>query len=141
VKVVEVAGRRCVVCRNEEARKDADTRTGGRPHLPSSDRTRPIDQPNIQARAAARAEADALGVSGAAARRKGTRAMRLQGPARELLWKLTDGWPPKTLTADNLDDPAVHHLRANDLAEVTAGRLQATQAGYDLRAMIEHQEL
>jgi hypothetical protein len=41
--------------------------------------------------------------------------MRLQGPDRELLWELTGGWPPKTLTADTLDDPAVRHLRANDL--------------------------
>jgi hypothetical protein len=67
--------------------------------------------------------------------------MRLQGPDRKLLWELTDGWPPPALPADNLDDPAVHHLRANDLAEVVDGRLRATQAGYDLRAMIEHQEL
>src|SRR5215472_7757775 len=33
--------------------------------------------------------------------------MRLQGPDRELLWKLTDGWPPAALPADTLDDPAV----------------------------------
>jgi hypothetical protein len=67
--------------------------------------------------------------------------MRLQGPDRELLWKLTDGWPPAALPADTLDDPAVRHLRANDLAEVVNGKVQATQAGYDLRALIEHQEL
>jgi hypothetical protein len=67
--------------------------------------------------------------------------MRLQGPNRELLWKLTDGWPPMALPADTLDDPVVRHLRANDLVEVVDGKVQATQAGYDLRALIEHQEL
>ena len=35
----------------------------------------------------------------------------------------------------------VRQLRANDLVEVVDGRVQATQAGYDLRALIEHQEL
>jgi hypothetical protein len=67
--------------------------------------------------------------------------MRLQGPDRELLWKLTTGWPPATLPADILDDLTVRQLRVNDLVEVVNGRLQATQAGYDLRALIEHQEL
>jgi hypothetical protein len=61
------------------------------------------------------------------------------GPARPL-WKLTHGWPPPTLSANKLDDPAVH-LLAIGLAEVVDSRLQATQAGYDLRATIERQEL
>ena len=67
--------------------------------------------------------------------------MRLQGPARALLWKLTDGWPPPARPADTLDDPAMRHLRADDLVEVVDGKVQATQGGYDLRALIEHQEL
>jgi hypothetical protein len=66
--------------------------------------------------------------------------MRLQGSDRELLWKLTDGWPPPVLPADTLDDPVVRHLRANDLVEVVEGKVQATQTGYDLRALIENQE-
>ena len=66
--------------------------------------------------------------------------MRLQEPDRELLWKLTNGWPPAALPADNPDDPAVRHLRANDLVEIVEGKVQATQAGYDLRALIEHQD-
>ena len=65
----------------------------------------------------------------------------LQGPDRELLWKLTDGWPPKTLPADTLDDLSVRHLRANDLVEVVDGKVRATQVGYDLRALIENREL
>ena len=60
---------------------------------------------------------------------------------RELLWKLTNGWPPATLPADTLDDPTVWHLRANDLIEIVEGKVQATQAGFDLRALIENQEL
>jgi hypothetical protein len=64
----------------------------------------------------------------------------VKGPHRELLWKLTHGWPPPTMSANNLDDPAVH-LLAIGLAEVVDGRLRATQAGYDLRATIERQEL
>jgi hypothetical protein len=56
----------------------------------------------------------------------------------ELLWKLT-GRRPKTLPADNLDDPAVHLLGLG-LAEVVNGRLQATQAGHDLRNLIEREE-
>jgi hypothetical protein len=67
--------------------------------------------------------------------------MRLQGPDRELLWKLTDGWPPAALPAYALDYPTVRQLRANDLVEVIDGKVQATQAGFDLRALIEHQEL
>ena len=67
--------------------------------------------------------------------------MRLQGPARELLWKLTDGWPPAALPAETLDALAVRHLRANDLVAVVDGKVQATEAGYDLRALIELQEL
>jgi hypothetical protein len=63
----------------------------------------------------------------------------LHGPHRELLWKLTGRWPKKTLPADNLDDPAVH-LLANGLVEVVNGRLRATQAGYDLRSVIEREE-
>ena len=59
---------------------------------------------------------------------------------RELLWKLTTGWPPPTLPADNLEDP-VEHLLSIRLAEVVDGRLSATQAGYDLRARIEREEL
>jgi hypothetical protein len=57
-----------------------------------------------------------------------------------LLWELTDGWPPPSLPADNLDDPA-EHLLSIGLAEVVGGRLRATQAGYDLRARIEREEL
>jgi hypothetical protein len=56
------------------------------------------------------------------------------------LWKLTDGWPPAALAADTLDDPTVWHLRANDLIEIVEGKVQATQAGFDLRALIENQE-
>lgn len=67
--------------------------------------------------------------------------MRLQAADRALLWNLTDGWPPKTLPADTLDDPTMRHLRANDLVEMVDGKVQATQTGYDLRALIEHQEL
>jgi hypothetical protein len=67
--------------------------------------------------------------------------MRLQGADRELLWKLTDGWPPAALPPDTLNDPAVRHLLANDLVAVVDGKVQATQAGYDLRALIELQEL
>jgi hypothetical protein len=59
---------------------------------------------------------------------------------RELLWKLTSGWPPPTLPTDNLDDPA-EHLLSTGLAEVVDGGLQATPAGYDLRATIEREEL
>jgi hypothetical protein len=44
----------------------------------------------------------------------------------------------RTLPADNLDDPAVH-LLAMGLVEVVNGRLQATQAGYDLRKLIERE--
>jgi hypothetical protein len=57
-----------------------------------------------------------------------------------VLWKLTSGWPPPTLPTDNLEDPAVHLLSIG-LAEVVAGGLQATPAGYDLRATIEREEL
>jgi hypothetical protein len=64
----------------------------------------------------------------------------LNGPHRELLWKLTTGWPPPTLPADNLEDPA-EHLLSIRLAEVVDGKLWATQAGYDLRARIEREEL
>jgi hypothetical protein len=64
----------------------------------------------------------------------------LNGLHRELLWKLTRGWPPPTLPAANLEDPA-EHLLAKGLAEVVDGRLQATPAGYDLRATIEREEL
>ena len=67
--------------------------------------------------------------------------MRLQGADRELLWKLTDGWPPAALPAETLDALAVRHLRANDLVAVVDGKVQATEAGYDLRALIELQEL
>src|SRR5271165_3930183 len=63
--------------------------------------------------------------------------MRLQGPDRELLCKLTNGWPPAALPADTLDGPTVWHLRANDLIEIVEGKVQATQAGFDLRAFIE----
>jgi hypothetical protein len=54
---------------------------------------------------------------------------------REVLWTLTSGERPRTLPADNLDDPAVH-LLAMGLVEVVDGRLRATQAGYDLRKLI-----
>jgi len=64
----------------------------------------------------------------------------LNGLPRELLWKLTHGWPPPTLPADNLEDPA-EHLLSIGLAEVVDGGLWATQAGYDLRARIEREEL
>ena len=57
---------------------------------------------------------------------------------REVLWKLTSGGRPTTLPADNLDDPAVY-LLAKGLAEVVDGRLQATQAGYELRKQIERE--
>jgi hypothetical protein len=67
--------------------------------------------------------------------------MRLQRPDRELVWQLTDGWPPTALPADSLDDLVVRHLRGNGLVEVVDGKVQATQAGYDLRALIELQEL
>ena len=67
--------------------------------------------------------------------------MRLQGPDRKLLWKLTNGWPPAALPADTLDDPTVWHLRANDLVAVVGGKVEATEAAYDLRALIELQEL
>ena len=59
--------------------------------------------------------------------------MRLLGADRELLWKLTDGWPPTALPADTRDDPTVWQLRANDLVEVIDGKVQAAQAGFDLR--------
>ena len=62
----------------------------------------------------------------------------VDGIHRELLWKLTSGWPPPTLPTDNLE---AEHLLANGLAEVVDGRLWATPAGYDLRATIERQEL
>ena len=45
---------------------------------------------------------------------------------RELLWELTGGRRPKTLPADDLDDPAVH-LLAKGLVEVVDGRLRATR--------------
>ena len=57
------------------------------------------------------------------------------GAHREVLWTLTSGGRPRTLPADNLDDPAVH-LLAMGLVEVVDGRLRATQAGYDLRKLI-----
>ena len=57
------------------------------------------------------------------------------GAHREVLWTLTSGGQPRTLPADNLDDPAVH-LLAMGLVEVVDGRLRATQAGYDLRKLI-----
>jgi hypothetical protein len=38
--------------------------------------------------------------------------MRLQGPDRELLWKLTDRWPPRILTADTLEAKAEAHSKA-----------------------------
>ena len=57
----------------------------------------------------------------------------------ELLWTLTGGsWRTRSLPAGNLDDPAVH-LLAMGLVEVVDGRLQATQAGYDLRKRIERE--
>jgi hypothetical protein len=62
----------------------------------------------------------------------------LNRPHRDLLWKLTSGRPSKTLPADNLDDPAVH-LLAIGLVEVIGGRLRATQAGHDLRNMMERE--
>jgi hypothetical protein len=55
---------------------------------------------------------------------------------RELLWKLTSGWPPPTLPTDN---PKAEYLLSNGLAEVVDGRLWATPAGYDLRATIERE--
>ena len=58
----------------------------------------------------------------------------LNGLHRELLW------PPPTLPANNLEDPA-EHLLSIGLAEVVDGGLRATQAGYDLRARIEREEL
>jgi hypothetical protein len=58
---------------------------------------------------------------------------------REVLWKLTSNRRPRTLPADNLDDPAVH-LLAMGLVEVVDGRLRATQAGYDLRKLIAREE-
>jgi hypothetical protein len=58
---------------------------------------------------------------------------------REVLWTLTSGRRPRTLPADNLDDPAVH-LLAMGLVEVVDGRLQATKAGYDLRKLIERKQ-
>ena len=64
----------------------------------------------------------------------------LNGLHRELLWKLTTGWPPPTLPVNNLEDPA-EHLLSIGLAEVVDGGLRATQAGYDLRARIEREEL
>jgi len=64
----------------------------------------------------------------------------LNGLHRELLWKLTTGWPPPTLPANYLEDPA-EHLLSIGLAEVVDGGLRATQAGYDLRARIEREEL
>ena len=64
----------------------------------------------------------------------------LNGLHRALLWKLTDGWPPPSLPADNLADPA-EHLLSIGLAEVVGGRLWAAQAGYDLRATIEREAL
>jgi hypothetical protein len=57
---------------------------------------------------------------------------------REVLWKLTSGRRPTTLPADNLDDPEVY-LLAKGLAEVVDGRLRATQAGHDLRNMMERE--
>jgi hypothetical protein len=57
---------------------------------------------------------------------------------RELLWELTGNWRTRTLTADNLDDPAVH-LMEKGLVEVVDGRLQATRAGYELRKQIERE--
>jgi hypothetical protein len=62
----------------------------------------------------------------------------LNGAHREVLWTLTGGRRPRTLPADNLDDPAVH-LLGMGLVEVVDGRLQATQAGYDLRKLIERE--
>ena len=47
----------------------------------------------------------------------------LNGPHRELLWKLTTGWPPPTLPANNLEDPA-EHLLSIGLAEVVDGGLR-----------------
>ena len=49
------------------------------------------------------------------------------GAHREVLWTLTSGGRPRTLPADNLDDPAVH-LLAMGLVEGVDGRLRATQA-------------
>jgi hypothetical protein len=63
----------------------------------------------------------------------------LNGLHRALLWKLTSGWPPPTLPADNLGDPA-EHLLSIGLVEVIDGGLRATPAGYDLRATIEREE-
>ena len=59
----------------------------------------------------------------------------VNGLRRELLWKLTHGWPPPALSINNLDDPAVPLLVIRP-AEVVDSRLQATQA-----ATIEAQEL
>ncbi len=59
----------------------------------------------------------------------------VHGLRRELLRKLTHGWPPPALSVNNLDDPAVH-LLAIRLAEVVDSRLQTTQA-----ATIKGQEL
>jgi hypothetical protein len=60
----------------------------------------------------------------------------LRSAHRKVLWTLTSGRRPRTLPADNLDDPAVHLLGLG-LVEVVDGRLQATPAGYDLRRLIE----
>jgi hypothetical protein len=62
----------------------------------------------------------------------------LNNAYRELLWKLTSGWPPPALPTDNLE---AEHLLSNGLAEVVDGKLWATQAGYDLRATIEREAL
>jgi hypothetical protein len=63
----------------------------------------------------------------------------LTSAQRDVLWALTSGRRPRTLPAHNLDDPAVH-LLGMGLAEVVDGRLQATQAGYDLRKLIEREQ-
>ena len=63
----------------------------------------------------------------------------LNSAQRAVLRTLTSGWRTRTLPADNLDDPAVH-LLAMGLVEVVDGRLQATQAGYDLRKLIERKQ-
>jgi hypothetical protein len=64
----------------------------------------------------------------------------LNSAHRAVLWTLTSGWPPPSLPADKLEDPA-EHLLSIGLAEVVDGRLRATRAGYDLRATIEREEL
>jgi hypothetical protein len=63
----------------------------------------------------------------------------LTSAQRDVLWALTSGRRPRTLPANNLDDPAVH-LLAMGLVEVVEGRLRATPAGCDLRKLIEREQ-